>query len=157
MPERDRAELALLTAALERDLPVLAICRGSQVLNVALGGDLIQHLPDLVGHERHKRVAGQFSDHEVEIEPGSRLAGVLGDRARSSRTTIRATPGSARGCAPSRATPTGRSRRSRIRAPVHGRRALAPRGRRGPAPVRGARRRGAAYRAERAEPPVSRR
>jgi putative glutamine amidotransferase len=78
VPERDRAELALLTAALERDLPVLAICRGSQVLNVALGGDLIQHLPDLVGHEKHKESPGEFSEHEVEIEPGSRLAGVLG-------------------------------------------------------------------------------
>ena len=72
VPERDRAELALLTAALERDLPVLAICRGSQVLNVALGGDLIQHLPDVVGHEKHKESPGEFAEHEVEIEPGSR-------------------------------------------------------------------------------------
>jgi putative glutamine amidotransferase len=47
--ERDRAELALLKAALQRDMPVLAICRGSQVLNVARGGDLVQHLPDVVG------------------------------------------------------------------------------------------------------------
>jgi putative glutamine amidotransferase len=80
VPERDRAELALLTAALARDLPVLAICRGSQVLNVALGGDLIQHLPDHVGHEGHKESAGSFSDHDVSIEPGTRLAGLLGDR-----------------------------------------------------------------------------
>ena len=63
------------SAALDRDLPVLAICRGSQVLNVALGGDLIQHLPDLVGHEGHKETPGTFSEHDVEIEPGSRLAG----------------------------------------------------------------------------------
>src|SRR5215218_7068471 len=48
-PERDRGELALLRAALDRDLPVLAVCRGSQVLNVARGGDLVQHLPDVVG------------------------------------------------------------------------------------------------------------
>ena len=60
VPERDSAELALLRAALERDLPVLAICRGSQVLNVALGGDLVQHLPDLVGHDRHKQTPGTF-------------------------------------------------------------------------------------------------
>jgi putative glutamine amidotransferase len=80
VPERDGFELTLLSAALDRDLPVLAICRGSQVLNVALGGDLIQHLPDQVGHEGHKETAGTFSDHEVEIEPGSRLAGLIGDQ-----------------------------------------------------------------------------
>jgi gamma-glutamyl-gamma-aminobutyrate hydrolase PuuD len=78
--ERDRAELELLTAALERDLPVLAICRGSQVLNVALGGDLVQHLPDVVGDETHKQTPGAFADHDVAIDEGTRLAGVLGDR-----------------------------------------------------------------------------
>jgi gamma-glutamyl-gamma-aminobutyrate hydrolase PuuD len=78
-PERDRAEIALLTAALERDLPVLAICRGSQVLNVALGGDLEQHVPDLVGHEGHKEVPGVFSRHPVAIDEGSRLHAVVGD------------------------------------------------------------------------------
>jgi putative glutamine amidotransferase len=79
--ERDRAELALLQAALERDLPVLAICRGSQVLNVALGGDLLQHLPEVVGDEKHKHTPGVFADHDVSLEPGTRLAGLLGDRA----------------------------------------------------------------------------
>ena len=59
---------------------MLAICRGSQVLNVALGGDLIQHLPEVVGHDGHKETPGTFADHEVEIEPGTRLAGLLGDR-----------------------------------------------------------------------------
>jgi putative glutamine amidotransferase len=78
--ERDRAELALLAAALERDLPVLAICRGSQVLNVARGGDLVQHLPDLVGHEEHKHTPGVFADHDVSVEHGTRLASLLGDR-----------------------------------------------------------------------------
>jgi putative glutamine amidotransferase len=78
--ERDRAELALLSAALERDMPVLAICRGSQVLNVALGGDLVQHLPELVGDEKHKHAPGAFSDHDVEIEPGTRIGELLGDR-----------------------------------------------------------------------------
>ncbi len=80
VPERDSAELALLLAALDRDLPVLAICRGSQVLNVALGGDLLQHLPDEVGHDGHKQTPGVFADHDVETEPGTRLASLLGER-----------------------------------------------------------------------------
>jgi gamma-glutamyl-gamma-aminobutyrate hydrolase PuuD len=78
---RDTAELALLEAALERDMPVLAICRGSQVLNVARGGDLVQHLPDVVGDEKHKHTPGEFADHDVSVEDGSRLASVLGERA----------------------------------------------------------------------------
>src|SRR5262249_15255926 len=53
-PERDRSELGLMRAALERDMPVLGICRGIQILNVARGGDLHQHLPEIVGHEGHK-------------------------------------------------------------------------------------------------------
>ena len=79
--ERDRAELALLEGALARELPVLAVCRGSQVLNVGLGGDLVQHLPDVVGSERHKHTPGVFGDHDVELEPGTKLASILGDRA----------------------------------------------------------------------------
>jgi gamma-glutamyl-gamma-aminobutyrate hydrolase PuuD len=78
---RDDAELALLRAALERDLPVLGICRGIQVLNVALGGDLHQHVPDLVGHEGHKNdPPGQFRRHDVDVEPGTRVAALLGER-----------------------------------------------------------------------------
>ena len=78
--DRDRSEIALLTAALERDMPVLAICRGIQVLNVARGGDLHQHLPDVVGHERHKHdPPGVFVDHDVTIEPETKLASLLGD------------------------------------------------------------------------------
>jgi putative glutamine amidotransferase len=80
-PERDRAELALLQAALARDMPVLAVCRGSQVLNVARGGDLVQHLPDVVGDERHKHTPGTFADHDVTLQEGTRLASLLGDRA----------------------------------------------------------------------------
>ena len=80
-PERDRGELALLRAALERDMPVLAVCRGSQVLNVARGGDLVQHLPDVVGHEQHKHTPGVFADHEVEVKEGTRLESLLGTRA----------------------------------------------------------------------------
>jgi putative glutamine amidotransferase len=81
VPERDRAELTLLQAALERELPVLAICRGSQVLNVARGGDLVQHLPEVVGHERHKVQAGVFADHDVRIDSGSRLGDLVGAHA----------------------------------------------------------------------------
>jgi putative glutamine amidotransferase len=79
--ERDRAELALLQAALARDLPVLAVCRGSQVLNVARGGDLVQHLPEVLGHETHKERLGEFSDHEVVVAAGSRLGSLVGERA----------------------------------------------------------------------------
>jgi putative glutamine amidotransferase len=75
---RDRAELALLEAALGRDMPVLAICRGSQVLNVARGGDLVQHLPEVVGDDRHIQTPGTFADHDVALEEGTRLGSLLG-------------------------------------------------------------------------------
>ncbi len=80
-PERDRGELALLEGALARDMPVLAICRGSQVLNIARGGDLVQHLPDVVGDEKHKHTPGTFGDHDVTLEEGTRLAELLGGHA----------------------------------------------------------------------------
>ena len=79
--KRDEAELALLRAALERDMPVLAVCRGSQVLNVALGGDLVQHLPELVGHDRHLHTPGEFADHDVRVVEATRVGAILGDRA----------------------------------------------------------------------------
>ena len=79
--ERDHAELTLLQAALARDMPVLAVCRGSQVLNVALGGDLVQHLPDVVGHDDHKHTPGSYGDHDVTLVPETRLASLLGDHA----------------------------------------------------------------------------
>lgn len=78
---RDAAEMRLLGAALERDMPVLAICRGSQLLNVTRGGDLVQHLPEEVGHERHRHKPGAFSDHAVQLAPDSRLGGLLGNHA----------------------------------------------------------------------------
>ncbi len=81
VPERDRGELALLQAALARDMPVLAVCRGSQVLNVAFGGDLVQHLPEVVGDEKHRDTPGEYADHDVTVEPGTRLGSLLGDRA----------------------------------------------------------------------------
>jgi len=77
-PARDRAELALLEGALARDMPVLAVCRGSQLLNVARGGDLVQHLPEVVGHEEHRAVRGVFSEHRVRIDASSRLGRVSG-------------------------------------------------------------------------------
>ena len=80
-PERDRAELALLEGALARDMPVLAVCRGFQVLNVARGGDLEQHLPEVVGDEKHREAPGTFSDHPVRIEDGSKLGALLGESA----------------------------------------------------------------------------
>jgi gamma-glutamyl-gamma-aminobutyrate hydrolase PuuD len=78
---RDVGELALLRAALDRDLPTLAVCRGSQLLNVARGGDLVQHLPEVVGDERHKHQPGTFSEHGVEVKAGTRLAELVGGRA----------------------------------------------------------------------------
>jgi putative glutamine amidotransferase len=81
VPERDRVELALTRRAVERDLPVLGICRGMQLVNVALGGTLKQHLPDEVGHEDHRRVPGSFdgADHDVRLRPGSLAARAAGE------------------------------------------------------------------------------
>ena len=77
-PERDSWELALLRAALVSGTPVLAICRGMQLLNVACGGTLHQHLPDAVGHDRHRPALGEYGRSSVRIDPASRLAGILG-------------------------------------------------------------------------------
>lgn len=77
---RDAGEMALLQAALARDMPMLAICRGFQLLNVARGGDLVQHLPETVGNDDHKRTPGEFAVHPVEIEKGSRLGAIVGER-----------------------------------------------------------------------------
>ncbi len=75
---RDEAEFALCDGALARGLPLLAICRGLQVLNVALGGTLHQHLPDVVSSDAHSPVVSGHGSHEVSVAPGSRLARVLG-------------------------------------------------------------------------------
>lgn len=80
-PERDARELALLRAALEQDLPVLAVCRGMQLLNVDRGGTLVQHVPDVVGHDGHQPARGCFADVDVVTEPGSAVAKILGERA----------------------------------------------------------------------------
>jgi putative glutamine amidotransferase len=76
--DRDTAELALLDAAAAEHLPVLGICRGLQVINVAKGGTLHQHLPDVVGHEGHAPTPGAFGTHTVRVGPGSRLGEILG-------------------------------------------------------------------------------
>lgn len=81
VPERDAVELALTRRAWARDIPVLGICRGMQLINVALGGTLIQHLPDEFGHEDHRRVPGSFdgSDHDVRLTAGSLAARAAGE------------------------------------------------------------------------------
>lgn len=77
-PERDRFELGLSHAALERDMPVLGICRGMQLLNVSCGGTLEQHLPDRIASERHRHTPGSFADHGVRITEGALAARAVG-------------------------------------------------------------------------------
>jgi putative glutamine amidotransferase len=81
-PERDRFELALAHAALERDMPLLGVCRGMQMLNVALGGTLVQHVSDV---QRHRHTPGAYSDHEVLLAEGSLASQVVG----SERTAVK--------------------------------------------------------------------
>jgi putative glutamine amidotransferase len=76
-PERDEWEEQLLRVALERELPFFGICRGLQVLNVALGGTLHQHLPDVVGDNRYNAGSGIFTENQVRLEAGTRLASTL--------------------------------------------------------------------------------
>ena len=75
---RDDFELELARLAMERDVPLLGVCRGMQVMNVARGGTLIEHIPDTVGHEDHRRELGAFGDHDVELDEGSLAARVAG-------------------------------------------------------------------------------
>jgi putative glutamine amidotransferase len=80
-PERDHFEAALATAAQELDVPLLAICRGMQIVNAAAGGTLLQHLPETLGTDEHRRVAGTLDErnaHPVELEPGSLAARASG-------------------------------------------------------------------------------
>ena len=88
VPERDAFELALAAGALERDLPLLGICRGMQVMNVARGGTLIQHLPHSVGHEDHRRSLGTFdnADHEVRLAGGSLAERAAGETMHSTKS-----------------------------------------------------------------------
>ncbi len=80
-PHRDAWEAALCRSALRHETPVLAVCRGLHVLNVALGGTLTQHLPDAVGHDGHRPVVGQFPRHHVRVAEGSALVAMVGDEA----------------------------------------------------------------------------
>ncbi len=86
---RDASELMLMKAALERDLPVLGVCRGMQVMAVVTGGSLHQHLPDLIGHERHRAAGGTdplaasasaYGRHDVVLQPGSDAYALLGSQ-----------------------------------------------------------------------------
>ena len=77
-PDRDAFELALATAAMERDVPFLGVCRGMQLMNLARGGTLIEHLPDVLGHEDHRAVPGAFGDHDVRLLDGSLAARAAG-------------------------------------------------------------------------------
>jgi putative glutamine amidotransferase len=77
--DRDAWEFALLAEAMRRRMPVLGICRGAQVLNVALGGTLHQHLPDVVGHSGHQLGNAVFNTSRVRTVPGTRLAALIGD------------------------------------------------------------------------------
>ncbi len=77
--ERDAFEVALGLAALDADLPLLGVCRGMQLMNLARGGTLIEHLPDVVGHEDHRLVPGAFGDHDVRLASGSLAARAAGE------------------------------------------------------------------------------
>lgn len=77
-PARDAAELELCRRALAAGLPLLGICRGLQLINVALGGTLHQHLPDLVGNDSHSPPELTYGSHKVSVAPGSQLSAILG-------------------------------------------------------------------------------
>jgi putative glutamine amidotransferase len=88
VPERDAFEIALTRAAIARDMPVLGICRGMQLINVARGGTLLQHLPELYGHHEHRRVLGSFdgADHDVLLTDGSLAATAAGELAHATKS-----------------------------------------------------------------------
>jgi putative glutamine amidotransferase len=84
-PDRDNFEVTVAARALERGMPVLGICRGMQILNVALGGTLVQHLPDVVGNDAHRLTPGAFAEHEVRLQTGSLAARAMG----TERTSVK--------------------------------------------------------------------
>lgn len=88
VPERDACEIALARRALERDVPLLGICRGMQLINVAAGGTLRQHLPEEFGHHEHRPTLGSFddADHDVRLAPGSLAARAAGEELHSTKS-----------------------------------------------------------------------
>jgi putative glutamine amidotransferase len=88
VPERDAFEIALARGALDRDVPLLGVCRGMQIMNVARGGTLIQHLPHSVGHEDHRRSLGSFdnADHDVRLAEGSLAERAAGETVHSTKS-----------------------------------------------------------------------
>lgn len=79
-PDRDGSELLLARVTADDDVPVLGVCRGMQVMAVASGGSLEQHIPDRLDHHEHSPAPGMYGEHPVEVAPGSRLHDILGDR-----------------------------------------------------------------------------
>lgn len=88
VPERDRFEIALARRAMAREIPLLGICRGMQLMNVARGGTLLQHLPERYGHHEHRRVPGSFdgADHDVNLAEGSLAARAAGQLIHSTKS-----------------------------------------------------------------------
>ncbi|MGH2864906.1 MAG: gamma-glutamyl-gamma-aminobutyrate hydrolase family protein [Solirubrobacteraceae bacterium] len=88
VPERDAFEIALTLGAIERDMPLLGICRGMQLINVACGGTLLQHLPDHYGHHQHRRVVGSFdgAEHHVLLADGSLAARAAGELSHATKS-----------------------------------------------------------------------
>ena len=88
VPERDACEIALAREAIARDMPILGICRGMQLINVALGGTLFQHLPERFGHHEHLSVPGSFdgADHDVRLLEGSLAARMAGEARHSTKS-----------------------------------------------------------------------
>ena len=78
-PEQDYSEMGLIERALERDMPLLGICRGMQILSVAHGGRMHQHLDTTPGHEGHGGFFGKSTEHGVVVERGSQLASIMGE------------------------------------------------------------------------------
>ena len=78
-PEQDYSEMGLIERALERDMPLLGICRGMQILSVAHGGRMHQHLNTTPGHEGHGGFFGKSTEHGVVLEGDSQLASIMGD------------------------------------------------------------------------------